>query len=59
MVYRKIAKMSAAALAVVPVALRCTIKCQEVDCLSVSEDPLQVVHVSENGHIAAIVATDV
>jgi hypothetical protein len=47
MMYRKLAKLSSAALAVVPIALRCVAKCQEVDCFSVSEDPLQIIHVSD------------
>lgn len=34
--------MSAITLALVPIALRCAIKCQEIDCLAVTQEPLDV-----------------
>ncbi|KAG7394865.1 putative homeodomain transcription factor 2 [Phytophthora boehmeriae] len=42
MFYRKVAEMSAVMLALVPIALRFVIKCQEVDCLVVTQEPLEV-----------------
>lgn len=40
--YRKVAQVSAIMLALVPIALRCAIKCQDVDCLAVTQEPLEV-----------------
>ncbi|KAE8896790.1 hypothetical protein PF005_g6338 [Phytophthora fragariae] len=40
--YRKVAQVSAITLALVPIALRCAIKCQEIDCLAVTQEPLDV-----------------
>ncbi|KAG1688994.1 hypothetical protein DVH05_028518 [Phytophthora capsici] len=42
MFYRKVAEMSAIILALVPIALRFAIKCQEFDCLVVTQEPLEV-----------------
>ncbi|KUF99840.1 hypothetical protein AM588_10009773 [Phytophthora nicotianae] len=42
MFYRKVAEVSAVILALVPIALRCALKCQEFDCVAVTQDPLEV-----------------
>jgi hypothetical protein len=34
--------VSAVTLALVPIALRCAIKCQELDCLTVTQEPLEM-----------------
>ncbi|KAF1772309.1 Transcription factor homeodomain, male germ-cell [Phytophthora cactorum] len=41
-VYRKVAEVSAVILALVPIALRCVIKCQEFDCVAVTQEPVEV-----------------
>ncbi|KAH7476165.1 hypothetical protein PRIC1_000176 [Phytophthora ramorum] len=40
--YRKVAEVSAITLSLVPIALRCAIKCQGFDCLTVTQEPLEV-----------------
>lgn len=40
--YRKVADVSAVILALVPIALRCAVKCHELDCVAVSQDSLEV-----------------
>ncbi|TDH74413.1 hypothetical protein CCR75_001978 [Bremia lactucae] len=40
--YRKVAEFAAIVLSVVPLALRCTIQCQEMDCLPTTQEPLEV-----------------
>ncbi|KAG6968832.1 hypothetical protein JG688_00005605 [Phytophthora aleatoria] len=42
MFYRKVAEVSAVILALVPIALRCVIKCQEFDCVAVTQEPVEV-----------------
>ncbi|CAI5727514.1 unnamed protein product [Peronospora effusa] len=42
MFYRKVAELSAIVLALVPVALRCATKCQEFDCLDLTQEPLDM-----------------
>lgn len=45
MLYRKIAEVSAVILALVPIILRWTIKCQEYDCFPANQEPLEVLGV--------------
>ncbi|CEG50268.1 homeodomain transcription factor 2 isoform x3 [Plasmopara halstedii] len=42
MFYRKVAEVSAVMLALVPIVLRWTIKCQEYDCFPANQEPLEV-----------------
>ncbi|CAH0483002.1 unnamed protein product [Peronospora belbahrii] len=42
MFYRKVAELSAIVLALVPIALRCATKCQEYNCLTVTQEPLDM-----------------
>ena len=40
MFYRKVAELSAIVLALVPIALRSATKCQEFNCLTLTQEPL-------------------
>ncbi|TYZ60642.1 hypothetical protein PybrP1_004900 [[Pythium] brassicae (nom. inval.)] len=46
MVYRKIAHIAALTLSLVPVVLRCFIKCQELECLGRLQEPVEAIYVS-------------
>lgn len=45
MAYRKIAQLAALTLSIVPIVLRGVIKCQESECLSRVQEPLEVIYV--------------